>query len=73
MSAPVLLLGMESEPRVAPANMAALMWMLNAAGKTVEAQYYDGPGRVATLNGYSPMQAIDTTNRAVAWIRRALG
>ena len=73
VSAPVLLLGMESDPRVAHSNMAAFEWMLAAAGKTVESQYYDGPGHVATLNGYSPMQAIDATNRAVAWIRRALG
>ena len=60
VSAPVLLLGMESDPRVAHSNVAAFEWTPAAAGKTVASQYYDGPGHVATLNvGYSPMQAID--------------
>lgn len=73
VSAPVLLLGMQSDPRVTHANVVAFEWALAAAGKTVESQYYDGPGHVATLNGYSPMLVIDATNRAVAWLRRALG
>lgn len=73
VTAPVLLLGMQSDPFVLHSNVEAFEWMLSAAGKTVESQYYGGPGHVATLNGFSPMLVTDATNRAVAWLRRTLG
>ncbi len=72
VSAPVLLLGMQYDPNVMHARVAGFEWMLGAAGKTVESQFYPGNGHVATL-AHAPMVAIDATNRAEAWLRRSIG
>jgi dienelactone hydrolase len=72
VTVPVLLLGMQFDPRVMHSNVEAFEWMLIAAGKTVASHYYPGDGHVATLAD-APMVSIDATNRAAEWLHRYLG
>jgi dienelactone hydrolase len=71
VTAPVLLLGMTSDPRVKHSNVVGFEWMLHGAGKTVASQYYPGGGHVATL-GLSPWIVTDATRRAQDWLHRTL-
>ena len=71
VTAPVLLLGMTTDPRVKHSNVVAFESMFRAAGKDVSSQYYPGGGRVATL-GLSPWIVTDATRRAQDWLHRTL-
>ena len=61
VTAPVLLLGMDSDPNVAHMNVTGFEQLLRAAQKTVESHYYAGSGHVATLTFGVPGVAGDAT------------
>jgi dienelactone hydrolase len=69
--APVLLLGMQTDPNEPHALLTAFELALRAAHKTVESHYYAGTGHVVTLT--SGAVGGDATTRAVSFLRRAIG
>ena len=64
------MLAWTDDGHVSPANIAWFEAALDAANKPVTAQYYEGSGHVPTLD--SGLVGVDATDRATAFLRRAL-
>jgi dienelactone hydrolase len=72
VSAPVLLLGMDSDSHVDHGNVANFELTMRAAHKPISSCYYPGDGHVVTLS-LAPLIAIDATMRTSAFLHRYLG
>jgi dienelactone hydrolase len=71
--APVLLLGMDADPRVDHARLVLFEAILRAAHKPVESHYYPGYAHVATLQFGLDGVVADATTRAETFLHHALG
>jgi dienelactone hydrolase len=71
--APVLLLGMDADPRVEHARLVLFAALLRAAHKPVQSHYYPGYAHVATLQVGLPGVVPDATRRTEAFFHHALG
>jgi dienelactone hydrolase len=72
VTAPVLLLGMDSDSHVQHGNVLNFELTMRAAHKHISSRYYPGEGHVVTLS-LAPLIAIDATTRASAFLHRHLG
>jgi dienelactone hydrolase len=70
-SAPVLLLGMTTDPNVPHDLVVAFEEAQRAAGRPVDAHYYPGTGHVTILG--PPAVSDDATSRTIAFLRAQLG
>jgi dienelactone hydrolase len=70
--APVLLLGMEQDPRVDHARLVLFEALLRAARKPVESHYYPGYAHVATLQFGTAPVVDDATARTVRFLKLEL-